>query len=462
MEEYISYHKIIQLFENYQISQKGIGLNSFGHGNIVDFGMTSSGVTPTYPFMFVTPQQISYNENTTNWTIQVIFADRIHDDMSNEIDVISDMSIQAKRFISYIRRGFDQDPPLYDFMDCSLPVGSNPFMERFNDYVGGVSLNLEITVFEDINACDYYNFVPTPTPSVTPTITPTITATVTPTITPTPTLTPTPSPGPAFDPDAAAYLADVITAGGSVDATMSAATDTLFTSLKSAGLYSKIKVMYPMLGGTIGSTAVEGKQPGTKDISWNGTILVDSSGTTSNGTTGYGDIPLNMSVDMTAYTSSNHISYYSLTSGQSGDGFSWDIGIGNLSTGNPLYGLVLRRFSSNSNDFIFDTGNYGTGRLGTTSTNASGFILGSAESSSSRKLFRNGILITSGSTTTSGSILNGNFWLFRPNAIPPTTINYAQHKCAFLTIGDGLNDTESSNLETIINTFQTTLGRNTY
>ena len=168
MEEYISYHKIIQLFENYQISQKGIGLNSFGHGNIVDFGMTNSGVTPTYPFMFVTPQQISYNENTTNWTIQVIFADRIHDDMSNEIDVISDMSIQAKRFISYIRRGFDQDPPLYDFMDCTLPVGSNPFMERFNDYVGGVSLNLEITVFEDINACDYYDFTISPSPTPTP------------------------------------------------------------------------------------------------------------------------------------------------------------------------------------------------------------------------------------------------------------------------------------------------------
>jgi len=65
MEEYVSYHKIIQLFQDYQVSQQGIGLNSFGHGNIVMFGMTESGMTPTYPFMFVTPQNISYDEKLT-------------------------------------------------------------------------------------------------------------------------------------------------------------------------------------------------------------------------------------------------------------------------------------------------------------------------------------------------------------------------------------------------------------
>jgi hypothetical protein len=43
-------------------------------------------------------------------------------------------------------------------------------MERFNDYVGGISIDAEIVVFEDINACDYYDFSvsPTPTPSPTP------------------------------------------------------------------------------------------------------------------------------------------------------------------------------------------------------------------------------------------------------------------------------------------------------
>lgn len=156
MEEYVSYHKIIQLMENYQQSQVGIGLNSFGHGNLVEFGASPSGSTPTYPFMFVTPITVSYDENITTWTLQVLFADRINDDMSNEVDVLSDMSIQAKRFISYIKRGFDQNPDLYNKMDCNLPVGGQGFLERFNDFVGGIALDVDIIVFEDINACDYY------------------------------------------------------------------------------------------------------------------------------------------------------------------------------------------------------------------------------------------------------------------------------------------------------------------
>lgn len=156
MEQYTTYHKIIKFLNLYQESQVDIGLNSFGHGNLVNFGMTDSGMTPTYPFMFVTPQSVSYDENITTWTLQVLFADRINDDMSNEIDVISDMSIQAKRFMSYIRRGMNQNPDLYNKMDCNLPATGLPFLERFNDYVGGISLDIDLIVFEDINACDYY------------------------------------------------------------------------------------------------------------------------------------------------------------------------------------------------------------------------------------------------------------------------------------------------------------------
>jgi hypothetical protein len=46
------------------------------------------------------------------------------------------------------------------------------------DHIAGVAIDVNLTVFEDINACDYY---PTPTP------TPTNTGTPTPTPTPTPT-----------------------------------------------------------------------------------------------------------------------------------------------------------------------------------------------------------------------------------------------------------------------------------
>jgi hypothetical protein len=193
MEEYVSFHKIIQNLEYYQQSQVGIGLNTFGYGNLYEFSMNNSGITSTYPLMFVTPQNVSYDQNTTTYTLQVIFADRINDDMSNQIDVVSDMSIQLKRFISFIKRGMNQNPDLYGKMDCNIPSTGLPFLERFNDYVGGVSLDIEITIFEYIDACDYYEPVPSPTPSNTPEPTPTNTITPTQTVTPTETVTPTPS-----------------------------------------------------------------------------------------------------------------------------------------------------------------------------------------------------------------------------------------------------------------------------
>jgi hypothetical protein len=192
MNEYVSLQKIITLFEEYQQSQFGIGLNGFGYGNIIDFGLNLTGGTQTlYPFMFITPINVSYDENITTYTISIIFADRINDDKFNLVDVQSDMSIQAKRFISWIKRGMNQNPNLYDNMEINLPVTGIPFMERFNDYVGGIAIDAEVVVFEDINACDYY--IP-PTPSVTPTSTITPTPTTTPTTTPT--ITPSSSPPP--------------------------------------------------------------------------------------------------------------------------------------------------------------------------------------------------------------------------------------------------------------------------
>lgn len=183
MEHDITFHKIIQLFEEYQ--QKNPQLNSFGFGNLVDFGKSFSGTsqTPQYPYMFVVPQSIQYDENTTQYSLTILFTDILNTDVRNEMECVSDMSLAARRFISYVKRGMEQDPPLYNYMDIVMSVQALPFMERFSDHVAGVALSAQIVVFEDINACDFYPS-PTPTPSNTPTNTPTPSTTPTPTPTP--------------------------------------------------------------------------------------------------------------------------------------------------------------------------------------------------------------------------------------------------------------------------------------
>jgi hypothetical protein len=149
-----------------------------------------SGGTVQFPYIFVVPESIQSDENTTTYFLQIIFADRVNDDLTNEKDVVSDMSLEARRFISSIKRGMNTFEYMYDNLDVEVPVFGQPFFERFNTHVGGIVLSTQIIVFEDINACNYYVEV-SPTPTTTPTTTPTQTPTQTPTTTPT--LTPTPS-----------------------------------------------------------------------------------------------------------------------------------------------------------------------------------------------------------------------------------------------------------------------------
>jgi len=184
MNQYITFHKVLDLIEDFQ--QQSPILNSFGYGNLVDFSRTISGDTQNspvkYPYLFVVPLTIQYDENTTEYQLSLIFADILTADMMNEKDAVSDMSLECRRFLSYVKRGINTFPELYDNMDLQLPVQAIPFMERMGDHVAGVAIDVNLTVFEDINACDYY---PTPTPTQTSTSTPT--PTVTPTLTPTPT-----------------------------------------------------------------------------------------------------------------------------------------------------------------------------------------------------------------------------------------------------------------------------------
>ena len=156
--QYITYHKIIDFMQSVQEASPRI--KSFGHGDIVYFSQTLTGGTATYPYMFVTPMSISNAENTTQYQLNVIFGDIVNTDLSNEIDVVSDMSLEARNLLSQIWR-----VSLFnDVADVQLPTTATPFLERFNDHVGGVSLDLVITVMEDMNACEMYD-LPTPTPT---------------------------------------------------------------------------------------------------------------------------------------------------------------------------------------------------------------------------------------------------------------------------------------------------------
>jgi hypothetical protein len=281
-------------------------------------------------------------------------------------------------------------------------------------------------------------------PCIEPSPTPTPTSSITPTPSITPTITPTPSSIP-LDPDAQAYLDDVVASGGTIDATITSAVDTLFTDLKSNGLYSKLH-FYPFVGGTAASHALyHNRTLGTTyDISWLGGVSHDISGSTGNNTNGYGV----HSLGRTIFSNLGDISQGVYVIGDGSADVSYEL----QSTGTDDNALITRyindlayvRYSS----FITGTNTDGTGLYISTLTGSTGGVV---------KLIKNGSTTLINSTTNDNDYISSNSQIMRgpSSAYSPRTFN-------FVVYSTYLTDSEVSTLSTIINTFQTTLGRNTY
>jgi len=170
MNEYTTFHKVLDYLQYFQ--EQSPMLNTFGYGNLVDFGKNVSGSSVNYPFLFVVPQAIEYQENMTIYSVTMIFADILNWDLSNEKDCVSDMSMEAKRFLAYLKYGQNTLPTLYNNIDVNMPVQAIPFFERFGDHVAGVAMEVPLIVYDTLDSCDYYP-TPTATPSPSPTPTPT-------------------------------------------------------------------------------------------------------------------------------------------------------------------------------------------------------------------------------------------------------------------------------------------------
>ena len=76
-------------------------------------------------------------------------------------------------------------------------------------------------------------------------------------------------------------------------ASIAAPTDNLITCLKAAGVWNLMDAIYPMVGGTLGTCAINLKNPGTYNITWHGGVTASSAGVTGDGATGYGDTGFN-------------------------------------------------------------------------------------------------------------------------------------------------------------------------
>jgi hypothetical protein len=260
------------------------------------------------------------------------------------------------------------------------------------------------------------------------------------------------SPVSGTDTDAQAF----ITAAGITDSTQQSAINTLVTQLKTYGIWTKMKALYPFVGGTATSHKFNLKDPRDLDAAYrlvfNGGWIHSSTGTLPNGSNAYAHskfIPLNNATDYNA-----HLSYYSRTN-------------------NTTSGVDIGSFSSLSNYWLqLWTSNFGgvsrttiqrddTNQAMFASTTRQGFFIGGvglSGSNSFSKIYQDGVLKNTNNVNLNITRSNTSIYLGALN-IDGVAGAFANRESAFASIGDGLTDTDAANFYTAVQTFQTTLGR---
>ena len=229
-----------------------------------------------------------------------------------------------------------------------------------------------------------------------------------------------------------------LTAAGISDPTISAAIYTLVDDLNGYGLWSKMKAIYPMVGGTATSHSYNLKDTTKFQITWYGGLTHDSNGVTGNGSNGFGR--LNTTTVAGILGSPTNFGFGSYITNNT-NGFGPDIGIYDIHTFYRNAGNTYERGLSVASQ------NYATtdSRAFFHRYNSSG--VSSAFYNSTKKLTGTGIT----------SFINGpDYWYLL--AIPGWP-GYSDKRIAFNFVSEYLTDTEASNLYTAIQKFQTTLSR---
>lgn len=252
----------------------------------------------------------------------------------------------------------------------------------------------------------------------------------------------------SYDADAEAFF----TAASITDTTQKSAVNQLVLDLKGYNIWSKIKALYPIVGGSAGSHAVNLKTPGTYNLTFSTGWTHANTGMTP--TSAYADTALAPSTAFSA-TDNKHLSFYSRTNATTSSNSS-SIGSDNGSTG--FCRFSIRSSAANNRSSIYG-GTNGTA-VATAETDSRGFYQSSRTSSTASVFYKNGSSIATGASA-NGSTSQITQTLLICAARSGASITYYDNKeCSFASIGDSLDATEAANFYTAVQAYQTTLSRN--
>ena len=259
-----------------------------------------------------------------------------------------------------------------------------------------------------------------------------------------------------IDADATTFIA----AAGITNLIQASAINTLVNDLKTYGLWTKMKAIYPFVGGSATSHKFNLKDPRDLDAAYrlvfNGGWVHSSTGALPNGTTGYADTKLSPSSTLTNYSS--HLSFYSRTNRGSG---RQSASIGSYLTPNEI-SLRFNFLASgglNNSSMSAQYDGYGLDFATYTTSTTNYFLIGNRTANNINKVYENGVLKSTNTTTTTKVLPSARVLIGALSDGNTNVIWYDNLESAFATIGDGLTDAEATSLYTSVQTYQTSLGR---
>ena len=232
--------------------------------------------------------------------------------------------------------------------------------------------------------------------------------------------------------------------------TQKQAINTLVTDLKGYDIWTKMKAIYPFVGGTSSTHKWNLKDPRDLDAAFRlvfgGGWTHSSTGALPNGTNAYANTFFNPTSNLT--NSSGHMSAYNRTNTSAGA--KYEMGCYDGANANA----IVSRYTG---DIFYAI--YGSYAATTTNNNSTGFYITNRNSTTNTTGFKNGSKVIN--TVTTGKTINRNLFIAANNHVLfPTGTEFSDREVAFASIGDGLTDTEAANLYTAVQAYQTSLSRN--
>ena len=258
----------------------------------------------------------------------------------------------------------------------------------------------------------------------------------------------------AYDPDATAFFA----AAGITDTTTKLAVNTMVLNMKSTGLWTKMRALYPFVGGTSLSNSINLKNTATFAITFNGGgWTYNSNGIKGNGSTSYADTGFNPNAQTMGYDMAYGV--YSREDLVTSPGTVYTcIGSYDTSPAPSADYLSFEGIGGNKAVTGYITGVGATVAYSPAADLKRLFVI-SRTSSTSLTLYKEATQVDTVATLTAVAHPNYNMYISAANNLNVSTY-YSPVNFAFAFISTGLTSGDLIDLNSIVNNFQTALGRN--